>query len=139
MNATAISAENTIRRVVDETQSKLDSAAASARAESIRSLRAAALSGVSPDSDMYPIASLVSQTLSVGRECDGYPNVSIPKATREIVEKAVRADILAPQPDGRIKIGETVWYSDLSGMPDTLMDDYNAWNAAKTYRNRNKS
>ena len=127
-------AENTIRRVIDSTQAKLDAAALAARTESVRRLRAAVLEGVAIDSDAYDICAVVSQTLTVGRE-DGYPLVQIPESTRELVKRAVAAGILEAR--NYIRIGSTNWYSDMSGWTGGLDEDFAAWTAARTYRRQN--
>lgn len=70
---TYLAAANAVRSHVTARQAELDLAAQTARTAHIAALRSAPLAGVSTDSPLYPLASLLSQTVTVGRESDGYP------------------------------------------------------------------
>lgn len=126
-----------IRQHVDAEQARLDAAAAKARADHIADLRAKAIEGVPVDSPAYPIACLLSQTVNVsGRESDGYPVVSWPDSTRQVVVAAVKAGIL--REDYGVNVGNLL----LKGVNDGRMyaeinattADRDAWNAATRYR-----
>src|SRR5574338_454454 len=83
-----------IRSHVDATQAELDAAAAAARAETIRDLRAKALQ--IPDdapAALRAVCALVSETIRVGRD-DGFPSVSLPDETKSVVRAAVSAGVL---------------------------------------------
>lgn len=121
-----------VRAHVDETQAKLDAAAAQARQNTIAALRALAVQGVPENSPAYPVCALVANTIAVGRK-DGYPAASLPPETRAVLVAAWNADIIDKQTGG------LEWYADFSGLADSpqpLKADYEAWDAARTYRNR---
>ena len=120
-----------MRTAAETHQAELDAAAAAARQAHIATARAAALAGVSPDSSAYPVCALVAQTLTIGRKGDEYPEMFWPDTTKAVVFAAVRAKIL-------IRVGEIKLY-DGCGIPCSnpgFDPDYLAWDAAKTYRDR---
>jgi hypothetical protein len=117
-------------------QVDLDRRAADARAANIAGHRDAAISGVSTDSPVWPVACLVASTLSIGRD-DGYPAVEIPDSTRAVLRAARDAGLLTRGARDLIYVGTLGFYSDFSGLSDkatTWEADHTAWDQAKTYR-----
>jgi hypothetical protein len=135
-------AAKTVREYAEAYQSELDKTAAMLRAETIARLRADAMIGIDADDPRHPICALVAQTLTVGRDSDGYPEISIPKETQAVIRAALDAGIITPYERvnrGRFLLGK-IDFTSLSNpnindyRPQYLTADYDAWNAAKTFR-----
>lgn len=137
MNATPTyqQAVQAIRTTAEATQTTLDAAAVSARAACVAGLRALALQDIAPDSPAYPVAALLAQTITVGRD-DGYPEITIPETTRAVLRAAIAAGIIAKD-DGYVQLGQLSLHRDCSGLynkPACWDADFDAWDRASTYR-----
>lgn len=130
-------AVQSIRAHVDAEQARLDRAAQEARTATIAAYRLLAVKDVPADSPAYPVCSLVSATLSIGRD-DGYPDVTIPAETIRVIIAATRAGVLSSVPN-TVVTGRLVWHRDCSGLssyPDPWQADRDAWSAARDYREK---
>lgn len=128
-----------VRAYSEAKQTELDLIATEARAACISAVRAACTAGVAEDSPAYPVCALLAQTISMGRECDGYPGVTIPLDTQRVLSAAAKAGILARVcNDGSVIAGSLRLYRSCegvnTGLPAAHHADYLAWDAARTYR-----
>ncbi len=127
-----------IRTHYETTQAALDVKAAAARVANVASYRDLATDGIDDASLAYPVCCLVAHTLTVGRQGDGYPLVSIPAETTRVVMAAHKAGLLTTNGE-RICVGELRLYKDGSGFSnhaDSWQADYDAWAAAAEYRTK---
>ncbi len=114
------------------------------RQANITAHREAAVWMVHPANPLFHIASLVSQTLTIGRESDGYPALSIPVETKNVLLAAAAAGML-PQDETKegwqgkptvYRIGGLAFKADFSGLHkniETQEADYQAWKEHASY------
>jgi hypothetical protein len=105
-----------------------------ARAANVAAYQAAAMLSVPTDSPLYPIASLVSQTITIGRD-DGYPKINLPDETKALLRRAAHAGIVST-PDGKWQVGTLCFWSDFSGIVTDLPEksaDMLAWENLTKY------
>jgi len=138
MKYTKIECENTINAVVTSEIAKRMAAHHAARAANVAAYQAAAMRDVPTDSPLYPIASLVSQTITIGR-VDGYPQINLPDETKDLLRRAANAGIVSA-PAGAWRVG-TLWFSsDFSGIGAELPEksaDMRAWEKLTKYASEN--
>lgn len=119
----------------DERQAQLDHAAREARLANLAAYRNRVLDGIGEDSPLRPIAELVSATVTIGRDSDGYPQVSVPPETVQALRLAKNAELWVG-----LELGGVSFSREFSVSHDLTEwhADYEAWNAAKEYRKRNQ-
>lgn len=131
---TYLAAVAAIETHVAAKQAELDAAAAKARTENLAAYRAAVMEGAYPEAEDYSIRLLLSQTLTIGRDTDGYPEVIIPQDTARLLLAAQDAGMIS------LTIGTLTCHPGFSGfrfnLPIVWEADYNAWRAATVYRDR---
>lgn len=115
-------------------QAELDRAAADARAEHIAALRR----DLRRDEDTAEAAilNLVAETIQVGRESDGYPKYLLPNDTKNVIDAAIESELLLRDAAG-VNLGAIRMRADLSDAASSHKlhwADLTAWNAAKDYR-----
>ena len=129
-------AVTSVLTVAQKTQAVLDQAAVTARNNNQAAIIAAATEGVDSESPLYPIATLVAQTITVGRE-DGYPSVSIPDEIFAVIKAAYQSGMVEKK-NGYLCVGKIQFYTD-GGVHSTQCSehdlDFQAWNKAANYRN----
>ena len=124
-------AVNLVAEISKNRQHELDMAAIAARNSNFKAQRKAILAV--PDNFRWkPVLELLANTFVIGRD-DGYPEISIPTDTANVLRAAYCAgmtchlrfcgsfDSFAVKPD------EAAW-----------CEDYNAWRSAKEYRETQK-
>lgn len=131
-------AEISVMDYVAKRQSELWYAAQHARQVNLSAHRAAAVEGIPEDNPLRPIAELLSATIRIGRESDDYPLFQVPESTRDVLRKAYAAGMMGAEP----RVGGLLFYTDCDGLISSVCsksqsDDYNAWKAAKEYREKN--
>lgn len=124
-----------IREHAEYTQTQLDIKARSARLTNIEAHRKAAMEGIHQESPLHTIASLVANTLSIGRE-DGYPSFKLPTETINVLKAAANAGLIQFV-NGHYVVGTLKFYHDFSGLAHTLPEqaaDVDAYIKASGYR-----
>ena len=110
-------------------QTELDQAVATARAAHLTALRAALRDVVPADHPLRPVAELVAASVTVGRESDNFPARDLAPGVRAIVCAAYHADR-----SGKRMPSVIVILSPDSTAHDAYQADYDAWAAARAYR-----
>lgn len=123
--------------IVQQEQTRLDSAAAAARADNLTQTRAALLGLVAETDPLYPVCELLAHTLSIGRD-DGYPERRAGDGCNEIVGAALTALGAARRthPLARLWRADRLSLEDLASK--AAIADYAAWEAAREYRARTR-
>jgi hypothetical protein len=136
---TITQADLAITKFIDARQAELDQAAATARVACIAEFRLAILEGSAGRTEAYQlVAETVASLVSVGRDSDGYPELVIPEEAKQLLKRASKAGVVPS--NGRLELGSLRIYWDMSGISEkgslspAWQADYEAWNAAKNYR-----
>jgi hypothetical protein len=126
---------NMIKETYENTVNELEIKFKRARANHIKQFNKDLFHGLVNRSKLYKLATLVSQTIKIGRD-DGYPSYDLPQSTLDVLKAARNAGILSGT-NGYVKIGNISFYNDFSGICggcSAKYSDYVAWNELREYK-----
>lgn len=146
MSTIIASASLAITRHVDDRLAELETAAHAARVACLAAIRAALAHGADQAPEAERLVQLAAaESVTVGRESDGYPDVKLSSDATELVMRAIAAGVLTEVSRNhygpKAAIGATLYQGGLSNGSDLGTEayaawqaDYAAWEALRTYR-----
>lgn len=146
MSTTIASANLAVTRHIDARLAELETAAHAARVACIAAIRAALAYGAGQAPEAERLVQLASaESVTVGRESDGYPDVKLSSDATELVMRAIAAGVLTQVSRDhygpKVAIGATLYQGGLSNGSDLGTEgyaawqaDYAAWDALRIYR-----
>jgi hypothetical protein len=139
MSKTYSDAVAAIRTFAEAHQAHLDREAITCRAILLDDLQQRAIHGVDRESPAWEVAVLLAQTIGLS---DGYPKITIPQSTRDVIIAAANAAILQRDPHEHlsyrfIQVGAFRLYIDASGI-DCVEALASYQHATGAFRNSNE-